>query len=117
MRTTFWEALRSGGSPIGVQRERDTARIPGPEPDLTGEHQPHATARKPRRRREGARFGVGKPPRAGVDLAVECGAWRKSLPDRSEPYTLRLSPRLPLQLGSGARRRSARDRGIGPFSW
>src|SRR5829696_1014154 len=100
VQTSFREGLRSGSSLVGVQLERDPARIPNLEPDITGEHQPHATARKPRRRREGARLGVRKPPRAGDDLAVECGAWRKSLPDRSEPYPLRLTRRLPLRLGS-----------------
>src|ERR671914_1497964 len=115
VRTTFWETLRSGGSLVGVQLERDPARIPSPEPDHTGEHQPHATARKPRRRGEGARLGMGKPPRARDDFAVERGARRISLPDGPEPDPLRLTPRLPLRLGSGARRRSARDRGAGPF--
>src|SRR5215216_4167602 len=66
---------------------------------------------------EKVRLGVGKPPRTGDDFALECGAWREALPDRAEPYPLRLAPRLPLRLGSGARRRSARDRGAGPFSW
>src|SRR5918992_2222494 len=74
VRTTFWETLRSGGSLVGVQLERDPARIPGPEPDHTGEHQPHATARKLKGRRKGARLWVGKPPRSGDDFALECGA-------------------------------------------
>ena len=69
---------------VGVQLKRDPARIPDSEPEHTGEHQPYITTRQSSLCTQGARLGVGEPPRAGEDSTVECGAWRKALPDRAE---------------------------------